>query len=94
MRENALLEDLAVETMKVGGHPLLSLSSDKLTRRSYDEVPAVFDSRPSAMTLAITNTLDVVLSVDAGESETVLAACLPSASRRVTRPRCPKPPCF
>jgi leucyl aminopeptidase (aminopeptidase T) len=73
VRDNALLEDLAVETMKAGGHPLISLSSDKLTRRSYDEVPAAFDNLPPAMTLAILETIDVALTVDAGESETVLA---------------------
>ena len=45
LRDAALLEDIAIEVMKVGGHPLITLSSDRLLRRSFDEVPARFDKK-------------------------------------------------
>ena len=73
VRDNALFEELAVETMKLGADPVIMVWSDKLSRRSYDEVPAAFDSRPRTLALALINVFDVQLSVESGESENVLA---------------------
>jgi hypothetical protein len=73
VRDSELLEDLAIETMKAGGQPVITISSVQLERRSYDEVPASYDSQPQTAALAIANTFDVQLSVDVGESENVLA---------------------
>jgi leucyl aminopeptidase (aminopeptidase T) len=73
VRDNDLLEDLAIETMKAGGQPLITIGSDQLTRRSYEEVPATYDSQPQTAALAVEGTFDVGLSVEAGESEKVLA---------------------
>ena len=41
-------------------------------RRSYDEVPASYDSQPPTLDLAMVNTFDVDLSVDVGENESVM----------------------
>src|SRR5579883_824694 len=46
-----LLEDLAVAVRRQGAHPLITLGSDRLARRLYDEVPARFDSQPAAWDL-------------------------------------------
>jgi aminopeptidase len=73
VRDNELLEDLAIETMKAGGQPIITISSDQLARRSYDEVPATYDGQPQTAELALANSFDVELSVEAGESEKVLA---------------------
>ena len=73
VRDKELLESLAVETMKAGGQPLIAITSDQLTRRSYDEVPASYDSQPPTLGLAMVNAFEVELSVEAGESESVLA---------------------
>ena len=72
VRDNDLLEDLAVETMKLGGQPLIAIGSDRLTRRSYDEVPASFDNAAPALGVALANAFDVQLTVDVGESDSVL----------------------
>lgn len=73
VRDNDLLEDLAIETMRAGGHPVITISSDQLTRRSFDEVPATYDGQPQTAALALANAFDVQLSVEGGESEKVLA---------------------
>jgi leucyl aminopeptidase (aminopeptidase T) len=78
VRDNALFEELAVEVMKLGAQPLIAVWSDTLSRRSYDEVPAAFDSHPPSMELALLNVYDVQLSVEGAESENVLAG-VPSA---------------
>ena len=73
VRDYALLENLAVETMKTGGQPLISMGSEQLGRRSYDEVPASYDNLPQTLNLALVNTFEVQLSVDIGETEDIMA---------------------
>ena len=50
VRDETLMEHIAIETMKAGGQPMISLASDKLTRRSFDEVPASYDTLPPTLT--------------------------------------------
>jgi leucyl aminopeptidase (aminopeptidase T) len=73
VRDNQLLENLAVETMKAGGQPLITVFSEQLGRRAYDEVPVSYDSEPQTLGIALANAFDVQLSVDVGESENIMA---------------------
>jgi aminopeptidase len=73
VRDAALLEDLALESMKLGGQPLITIGSDRLTRHSYDDVPAQFDSAPATLGMTVANGFDVALAIDVGESDSVLA---------------------
>ena len=65
VRDEKLMENIAIETMKAGGQPMISLASDSLARRSYDEVPASYDTLP-ALGLAIVKAFDVQIFVDVG----------------------------
>jgi leucyl aminopeptidase (aminopeptidase T) len=89
VRDSALLEDLAIESMKAGGQPLIALGSERLARRSYDEVPASYDSQPPTLNLAMVQTFDVQLSVDMGESEGVMAGV--PAERMAARAKASEP---
>jgi leucyl aminopeptidase (aminopeptidase T) len=80
VRDAELLENIAVEAMKVGAHPLITISSDRLVRRSYLEVPATFDRVTNAVDMMIVENFDVQIAVDVGEGETVLAG-VPTARR-------------
>jgi leucyl aminopeptidase (aminopeptidase T) len=73
IRDAALLEHIAVETMKAGGQPLIALGSEQLARRSYDEVPETYDTLEPTLGLALVNMMDVQISVDVGEAEAPLA---------------------
>ncbi len=73
VRDETLLEHIAIETMKAGGQPLISLASDKLTRRSFDEVPTTYDTLPRTLNLALINIFDVQILLDVGEADDVLA---------------------
>jgi len=53
VRDAALMEDIAIETMKAGGHPMIALGSDRLARRSYHAVPVRYDTLEPALDLAI-----------------------------------------
>jgi leucyl aminopeptidase (aminopeptidase T) len=71
-RDAALLEDVAIETMKAGGQPLITLTSEQLARRSYDEVPTSFDSQPQTLGVALVNLFDAQIVVDVGEADSTL----------------------
>jgi leucyl aminopeptidase (aminopeptidase T) len=73
MRDSQLLENLAIETMKAGGQPLITVFSEQLGRRAYDEVPTAYDGQPQTLGMALVNMFDVQLSVDVGESENIMA---------------------
>lgn len=78
VRDADLLEDLAVETMKLGGQPLIALGSQHLDRRSYDEVPASFDTLTPTLGIALANSFEVQLGVDYGESDSAFAGVSPA----------------
>jgi leucyl aminopeptidase (aminopeptidase T) len=70
--ENALLEHIAIEVMKAGSQPVIRVTSNELVRRSYDEVPASFDSQPQSAELALANAFDMQISIDAIEEDELL----------------------
>lgn len=80
IRDAALLEDIAIEAMKVGAHPLITISSDRLSRRSYDEVPSTFDNVTSSVDMLLVNNFDVQIFLDVNETEGLLAS-VPVARR-------------
>ncbi len=74
VRDAGLMEDIAIETMKAGGQPLISIGSDNLTKRSYTEVPASYDSHSPTLAVAMINTFDAQIALDVGEVEGLLAS--------------------
>lgn len=89
VRDIALLEDIAVEARKVGAHPLITISSDRLVRRSYDEVPPKFDNVMSPVDMMLVNNFDVQIAVDVNESEGLLAGV--PVARRTARAKAGEP---
>lgn len=89
VRDARLLEDIAVEVMKVGAHPLITLSSERLFRRSFDEVPSRFDNVTSPVGIFLVDNFDVQINLDVGENEALLAG-VPMA-RRVARGKAGQP---
>jgi aminopeptidase len=66
-----LLEDIAVEVRKQGASPLVSVGSNRLSRRMYDEVPAKFDSQTPAMIMQLAGIVDVIINTESGEGRTL-----------------------
>ena len=66
-----LLEDIAVEVRKQGASPLVSVGSNRLPRRMYDDVPAKFDNQTPAMIMQLAGIVDVIISTEAGEGRTL-----------------------
>ncbi|MEA2722599.1 MAG: aminopeptidase [Gemmatimonadales bacterium] len=66
-----LVEDIAVEVRKQGGSPLISVGSNRLSRRMFDEVPAKFDSQTPAMMMQLAGVVDVIINTEAAEGRTL-----------------------
>ncbi len=66
-----LLEDIAVEVRKVGASPLVSVATEELNRRLYDEVPAKYDTREPEMIMKLAAVVDVVINTESGEGRTL-----------------------
>lgn len=73
VRDVELLEDLAVQVRMLGAFPLISLGSERITRRYYDEVQAKYDAQTPGFNLALANLVTAVISVDYGETLELLA---------------------
>jgi len=73
VRDLQLMEDLAIEAQKLGVQPLLSVSSERLVRRSYDEVSAKYDTQEPTLGLALAKLFDAQVAIDVGETEGLLA---------------------
>lgn len=73
-----LLEDLAVQVRKAGGYAVVEYSSDRLTRRSFFDVPAEFDGTPNAAGLMLANNADVMIELSNGTSENLLEGADPA----------------
>jgi aminopeptidase len=80
VRDATLMEHLAIETMKAGGQPLMMLQSERVQRRSFDEVPESYDTLSRTMNMAIVNAFNVQIALDVGEAEGLMAG-VPEARR-------------
>lgn len=66
-----LLEDMAIEVRKQGASPLVSVGSNRQTRRMYDEVPAKFDSQMPGMMMQLAGIVDVIINTEPAEGRTL-----------------------
>jgi aminopeptidase len=66
-----LLEDLAIAVSKQGGSSIVTVSTERMQRRMYDEVPAKYDSVTPEATLKLASAVDVFIAMEAGEQRTL-----------------------
>ena len=67
MRDFELLEDIVVNVGKKGAFPILTLGSDRMTRRWVTEVPAKYDSRTPEGDVKLFGFITAIISVDYNE---------------------------
>jgi leucyl aminopeptidase (aminopeptidase T) len=66
-----LLEDIAIEVMKVGAYPLIAVNTPRFGRRTYDEVPAKYDSQAPELNMKLAGIVDVTISTESGEGRSM-----------------------
>ncbi len=70
-RDLELLENLATDVRRLGAFPLLTLNSDRLFKKYYDEVPEKYDSQPPDLQLKLATLPAVAFIIDSNESDVV-----------------------
>ncbi len=76
-QDQELLENIAVHVRKVGAFPQVALSSDRMTKRLFFDVPAKFDTQADALGLKLAENFDTVITVISNMDEGVLAGADP-----------------
>jgi len=78
VRDMELLENIVVEVRKAGGHPLLDMNSERMTKRSYTDVPEKYDTQEPKLGMALAKIVNVAINVDSAETEGLLADVPPA----------------
>jgi leucyl aminopeptidase (aminopeptidase T) len=73
MRDQQLLEEVAVKVRQLGAHPLITIGSDQLERRLVVDVPTQFDKQEPAFQMRLAEIVDAVISVDFAETPDLFA---------------------
>ena len=68
VRDLELLEDLAVHVRKLGAHPRVTVSSERVERRLYADVPVKYDSQEPTLDLKLAELIDVQFLVETNET--------------------------
>ena len=77
VKDIELLENIAVNVSKVGAFPLISVGSDRLTRRLFTEVPEKFDTQVPLLNMKLLDFTNVVIGVSYGEDPGLLTDISP-----------------
>ena len=78
IRDFELLEDLSTDSRKVGAFSLLTVSSDRMAKKYYEEVPEKYDTQSPDFDLKLATLPTVAISVDSQEVEGNLADVSPT----------------
>ena len=73
VREIELLENIAVNVRKLGAFPLITIGSDRITRRMFTEVPVKYDSQIPELNLKLLSFVTAIISVDYSVTPGLLA---------------------
>jgi aminopeptidase len=85
VRDIELLEDIAVNVRKVGAYPILTVGSDRLTRRMYTDVPEKYDSTMARFDEKIYSVITAGILVDYNEAPDVLDGIPPERLATVSK---------
>lgn len=72
-----LLENVAVQVRKLGAFPLVSIGTERLARRVYDEVPTRYDGQTDQFDLKLANFITARIGVDSTENPSLFADASP-----------------
>jgi aminopeptidase len=68
-----LLEDIAVQVRKAGAFPLVTIGTDRLSKRMYTDVPEKYDSQTDQLDLKLAEIANVAIAVDRSTDEGLFA---------------------
>jgi len=89
VRDVELLENIAVHVRKMGAFPLVTLASDRMRRRMYDDVPEIYDEQTSEFGVKLASMITARIHLDYSETEGALAGVPPERIVTVSRANAP-----
>jgi len=72
-----LMENIAVNVAKVGGFPLITYSSDRLSKRMFFDVPEQYDAQPDVLDMKLAEIADVTISIGNNMTQDLFAGADP-----------------
>ncbi len=72
-KQAELLEDIAIQVRKLGAWPLITISSDRMDRKYFDEVPDKYDSQFPEMQQKILSMVNVYIGLSYDETSAIFA---------------------
>jgi aminopeptidase len=78
VRDLELLENINTDVRKAGAFPLLTIGSDRMFKKYYEEVPEKYDSQPPDLDLKLATLPAVTINIDANESDDVASGIPPA----------------
>ena len=89
VRDIKLLEDVATHVRKVGAFPLVTLNSDRMDRRYFDEVPANYDTQVRELDYKLATMIDARINISYSENSSLLADVPPERIAAVIKSSAP-----
>lgn len=71
VRDFELLENITTDVKKVGAYPLLSMGSDRMFKKYYEEVPEKYDAVTPDLDLRLANLPAATISIETNETDDV-----------------------
>jgi len=84
-RDLELLENLATDVRKAGGFSLLTVGSDRLFKKYYDEVPEKYDTQAPDLDLKLATLPAVAIGVETNEADDIAAGISPARLAAVAK---------
>lgn len=78
VRDLELLENITTDVRKAGAFPLLTVGSDRLFKKYYEEVPDKYDSQPAELDLKLATLPAVTIGIDSNEADDIAAGVSPT----------------
>src|SRR6201999_1541066 len=72
-----LLEDIAVQVRKAGAFPIVTIGTDRMSKRMYTDVPEKYDSQTEQGELKLAEMIDVSIFVGRQSAEGLFADATP-----------------
>ena len=85
VRDMELLENIATDVRKVGAYPLLTVGSDRMFKKYYEEVPEKYDSQAPELDLKLATLPAVAIGVETNESDDIAAGISPARMAAVSK---------
>jgi leucyl aminopeptidase (aminopeptidase T) len=89
VRDLELLENLNTDARKVGAFPMVTIGSDRMFKKYYEEVPEKYDSQPPDLELKLATLPDVAITIDTNDADNLTEGIAPARLAAVGKATAP-----